>query len=335
MFLTITAAIISLILTATAMPFFIKFYQMKKIGGQQMHEDVKQHLEKAGTPTMGGTIFLLVASLLSLFFGLIMFKEWSHLGLITGILAVILIYGFIGFFDDFLKIFKQINEGLTARQKMFLQIVGGLIFYFLHVAPSKIDSINILGYHFHIGFLYLFFVLFWIVGFSNAVNLTDGIDGLASISVAISLSTYGIIAYIQKQFDVLLLIAIMIGALLGFFIFNRKPAKVFMGDVGSLALGAMLAAISIALRQEWTLLLIGLVYVLETSSVMMQVSYFKYTKKKFGEGRRIFRMTPFHHHLELGGLSGKGNRWSEWKVDAFMWTLGALASLLVLAILYL
>ena len=127
----------------------------------------------------------------------------------------------------------------------------------------------------------------------------------------------------------------MIGALLGFFLFNHKPAKVFMGDVGSLALGAMLAAISIALRQEWTLLMIGLVYVLETSSVMLQVSYFKYTKKKYGEGHRIFRMTPFHHHLELGGLSGRDKKWSEWQVDAFLWTIGSLASLVVLAILYL
>lgn len=135
------------------------------------------------------------------------------------------------------------------------------------------------GYQLPLGIFYLFFVLFWVVGFSNAVNLTDGIDGLASISVVISLLTYGVIAYVQGQFDVLLLIGTMIGALLGFFLFNHKPAKVFMGDVGSLALGAMLAAISIALRQEWTLLIIGIVYVLETSSVMLQVSYFKYTKK--------------------------------------------------------
>lgn len=108
-----------------------------------------------------------------------------------------------------------------------------------------------------------------------------------------------------------------------------------MGDVGSLALGALLAALSIALRQEWTLLFIGIVYVFETSSVMLQVAYFKYTKKKYGEGRRIFRMTPFHHHLELGGLFGKSAAWSEWRVDAFLWGVGALASLLTLAYLYL
>ncbi|MGT2934070.1 phospho-N-acetylmuramoyl-pentapeptide-transferase [Streptococcus catagoni] len=335
MFLTTVAGVISLILTALAMPYFIRYYQYKKIGGQQMHEDVKQHLAKAGTPTMGGTVFLLVATFVSLLFSLVNFRQGHSLGLISGILAIVVIYGFIGFLDDFLKIFKQMNEGLTAAQKLTLQIVGGLIFYFLHVGPNGINAINIFGFSLHLGIFYIFFVLFWVVGFSNAVNLTDGIDGLASISVVISLATYGVIAFQQKQFDVLLLIGVMIGALLGFFIFNKKPAKIFMGDVGSLALGAMLAAISIALRQEWTLLIIGIVYVFETSSVMLQVSYFKYTKKKYGEGRRIFRMTPFHHHLELGGLSGKSKRWTEWQVDAFLWTVSAVASLIILAILYL
>ncbi|MCC9743478.1 phospho-N-acetylmuramoyl-pentapeptide-transferase, partial [Streptococcus agalactiae] len=234
-----------------------------------------------------------------------------------------------------LKIFKQINEGLTPKQKMSLQLIAGLIFYFVHVLPSGTSAINIFGFNLEVGYLYAFFVLFWVVGFSNAVNLTDGIDGLASISVVISLITYGIIAYNQTQFDILLIIVIMIGALLGFFVFNHKPAKVFMGDVGSLALGAMLAAISIALRQEWTLLFIGFVYVFETSSVMLQVAYFKYTKKKTGVGKRIFRMTPFHHHLELGGVSGKGNKWSEWKVDAFLWAIGIFTSAVTLAILYL
>ena len=160
--------------------------------------------------------------------------------------------------------------------------------------------------------------------FQTSVNLTDGIDGLASISVAISLVAYGIIAFAQRQFDVLLIIVTMIGALFGFFVFNHKPAKIFMGDVGSLALGAMLAAISIALRQEWTLLIIGIVYVFETSSVMLQVSYFKYTKKKYGEGRRIFRMTPFHHHLELGGLTGNQKNGQNGKLMLFCGVLGLL-----------
>ena len=153
---------------------------------------------------------------------------------------------------------------------------------------------------------------------------------MASISVAISLVAYGVIALEQKRFDLLIVIISMIGGLLGFFVFNHKPAKIFMGDVGSLALGGMLAALSIALHQEWTLLLIGIVYVFETTSVMMQVTYFKLTG-----GKRIFRMTPVHHHFELGGFSGQGQPWSEWKVDFFFWGVGLLASLLTLAILYL
>lgn len=338
MLLSIIAGLVAFASTVLAMPHFIRFFQIKKIGGQQMHEDVKQHLEKAGTPTMGGTVFLAVAFVVTVVFFLmsqLLNPTQGNWSAVVGILAVLAIYGTIGFLDDFLKIFKQINEGLTSKQKMAAQIIGGLLFYFLHVQVSGQDSLNIFGYQLHLGIFYIAFVLFWIVGFSNAVNLTDGIDGLASISVVISLSAYGVIAYRQGQMDILLVILTMIGGLLGFFSFNKKPAKVFMGDVGSLALGAMLAALSIALGQEWTLLLIGLVYVLETSSVMLQVSYFKYTKKKFGEGRRIFRMTPFHHHLELGGLSGKAEQWSEWKVDAFLWSLGAIASLFTLALLYL
>lgn len=336
MLLSFVAGLLAFGATVLLMPHFIQFFKIKKIGGQQMHEDVKQHLEKAGTPTMGGTVFLTVAILVSLIAALAyQFVKPTNLGATFGILAVLLIYGAIGFLDDFLKIFKKVNEGLTSKQKMIAQLIGGFLFYMLHVHPSGLTSLNVFGINLNLGVFYIVFVLFWIVGFSNAVNLTDGIDGLASISVVISLSAYGVIAAAQKQFDILLIIVTMIGALLGFFLFNKKPAKVFMGDVGSLALGAMLATISIALHQEWTLLFIGIVYVLETSSVMLQVSYFKYTKKKFGEGRRIFRMTPFHHHLELGGLSGKGDKWSEWKVDAFLWTVGAAASLLILALLYL
>ena len=190
--------------------------------------------------------------------------------------------------------------------------------------------LNVFGFPLELGFLYIFFVLCWLVGFSNAVNLTDGIDGLASISVVISLGAYAVIALEQKRFDLLIVIFSMIGGLLGFFGFNHKPAKIFMGDVGSLALGGMLAALSIALHQEWTLLLIGIIYVFETASVMLQVTYFKMTG-----GKRIFRMTPVHHHFELGGFSGRGKAWSEWKVDFLFWGIGLVASLITLAILYL
>ncbi len=329
----ILAGIAAFLGTVLLIPHFIAFYQAKRIEGQQMHEDVKQHQFKAGTPTMGGTVFLAVSILVTYLFAA---KLHMLTGGVMAILFILFLYGLVGFLDDFLKVFRKINEGLNPKQKLILQILGGVVFYLVHIkAAGTGGELNVFGHFIQLGPLYFAFVLFWLVGFSNAVNLTDGIDGLASISVVISLATYSVISYVDHKLDILLVCLTMIGGLLGFFVYNRKPAKVFMGDVGSLALGGMLATISIALRVEWTLLLVGLVYVIETSSVMLQVSYFKYTKKRFGEGRRVFRMTPFHHHLELGGLTGKGEKWSEWKVDFFLWGFGVAMSLITLAILYL
>lgn len=325
MLISIFAGVIAFILTVIGIPAFIRFYHKAQITGQQMHEDVKQHQAKAGTPTMGGLVFLLAGVLVSLILALVTNQLTNNVGMI---LFILVLYGLVGFLDDFLKVFRKINEGLNPKQKLLLQLVGGVIFYFFYERGG--DILNVFGFPLHLGVFYILFALFWLVGFSNAVNLTDGIDGLASISVVISLSAYGVIAYVQNQLDILLVIVAMIGGLLGFFVFNHKPAKVFMGDVGSLALGGMLAAISMALHQEWTLLMIGLVYVFETTSVMMQVTYFKLTG-----GKRIFRMTPVHHHFELGGFSGKGQAWSEWKVDFFFWGVSLLASLLTLAFMYL
>ena len=325
MFISISAGIVTFLLTLVGIPAFIQFYRKAQITGQQMHEDVKQHQAKAGTPTMGGLVFLIATVVVSFLLALFSKQLTNNVEMI---LFILVLYGLVGFLDDFLKVFRKINEGLNPKQKLALQLLGGVVFYFFYDRGG--DMLSVFGYQVHLGIFYILFALFWLVGFSNAVNLTDGIDGLASISVVISLSAYGVIAYVQGQMDILLVILAMIGGLLGFFVFNHKPAKVFMGDVGSLALGGMLAAISMALHQEWTLLLIGIIYVFETTSVMMQVSYFKMTG-----GKRIFRMTPVHHHFELGGLSGKGNPWSEWKVDFFFWGVGLLASLLTLAILYL
>lgn len=325
MFISITAGIVTFLLTVVGIPAFIQYYRKAQITGQQMHEDVKQHQAKAGTPTMGGLVFLIAAVIVSFLVALFTKQLTNNVGMI---LFILVLYGLVGFLDDFLKVFRKINEGLNPKQKFTLQVLGGIIFYLFYERGG--DILSVFGYPIHLGWLYIIFALFWLVGFSNAVNLTDGIDGLASISVVISLSAYGVIAYLQNQMDLLLVIFTMIGGLLGFFIFNHKPAKVFMGDVGSLALGGMLAAISMALHQEWTLLIIGIVYVFETTSVMMQVSYFK-----LSGGKRIFRMTPVHHHFELGGLSGQGNPWSEWKVDFFFWGIGLVASLLTLTFLYL
>ena len=325
MLMSILAGISAFVLTVIGIPVFIRFYRKAQITGQQMHEDVKQHQAKAGTPTMGGIVFLITGVLVSFVLALLSNQLTNNVEMI---LFILVLYGLVGFLDDFLKVFRKINEGLNPKQKLLLQLVGGVVFYFFYERGG--DMLNVFGFPLHLGVFYIFFALFWLVGFSNAVNLTDGIDGLASISVVISLSAYGVIAYVQNQLDILLVILAMIGGLLGFFVFNHKPAKVFMGDVGSLALGGMLAAISMALHQEWTLLLIGIVYVFETTSVMMQVTYFKLTG-----GKRIFRMTPVHHHFELGGFSGKGQAWSEWKVDFFFWGVGLLASLVTLAFMYL
>lgn len=327
MLTAIIAGITTFILTIIGIPAFIRFYQKARISGQQMHEDVKQHQAKAGTPTMGGTVFLLASIVASFVIALFSGNLSSN---VTTILFILFLYGLVGFLDDFLKVFRRINEGLNPKQKLFLQLVGGVVFYLFFERHGGGNMLNVFGFPLELGFLYIFFVLFWLVGFSNAVNLTDGIDGLASISVVISLGAYAVIALEQKRFDLLIVIFSMIGGLLGFFGFNHKPAKIFMGDVGSLALGGMLAALSIALHQEWTLLLIGIVYVFETASVMLQVTYFKMTG-----GKRIFRMTPVHHHFELGGFSGRGKAWSEWKVDFLFWGIGLVASLITLAILYL
>ncbi|GGE36785.1 phospho-N-acetylmuramoyl-pentapeptide-transferase [Streptococcus himalayensis] len=327
MFVAIVAGIFTFVLTCIGIPAFIRFYQKARISGQQMHEDVKQHQEKAGTPTMGGVVFLVASIVVSFLLALATGQLTSSVLMILFILAL---YGIVGFLDDFLKVFRKINEGLNPKQKLALQILGGIVFYIFFDRHGGGDLLNVFGISLHLGHFYLAFVLFWLVGFSNAVNLTDGIDGLASISVVISLLAYSFIAVMQDRFDILLITISMIGGLLAFFLFNHKPAKIFMGDVGSLALGGMLAAISMALHQEWTLLLIGLIYVFETSSVMLQVAYFKWTG-----GKRIFRMTPLHHHFELGGFSGQGEPWSEWKVDALFWGVGLLMSLLTLLILYL
>ncbi len=325
MFISFFTGILTFLLTLVGIPTFIRFYRKAQITGQQMHEDVKQHQAKAGTPTMGGVVFLVTSVLVTFFTSLFSNQFSNNVGMI---LFILVLYGLVGFLDDFLKVFRKINEGLNPKQKLALQILGAIIFYLFYERGGEI--LSVFGYPLHLGWFYIIFTVFWLVGFSNAVNLTDGIDGLASISVVISLSAYGVIAYMQNQFDLLLVILPMIGGLLGFFIFNHKPAKVFMGDVGSLALGGMLAAISMALHQEWTLLIIGIVYVFETTSVMMQITYFKLT-----EGKRIFRMTPVHHHFELGGFSGQGKPWSEWEVDFFFWGIGLVASLVTLAFLYL
>lgn len=310
---------VSFAITVSIMPMFIGYLIMKKRGQSIREEGPQWHNKKAGTPTMGGTIFLVAILISALLIGWWKSALTSSLFLL---LFIMILYGLLGFLDDFIKVFKKRNLGLKSGQKLVGQLVGGVIFYVVYRYEGFANTLHLPGIgNIHLGWFFGLFILFWLVGFSNAVNLTDGIDGLVSGLGIISFAAYAFIAWKQEQIDVLIVCLTTIGGLIGFFAYNKKPAKIFMGDVGSLALGGMLAAISILLHQEWTLLLIGFVYVCETASVMLQVASFKLT------GKRIFKMSPIHHHFEMCG-------WSEWKIDIIFWLVGLVGSALALFILY-
>lgn len=306
-------------ITVATMPLFIGYFQIKKYGQEILEEGPNWHQAKAGTPTMGGTVFL-IAIIISALWVAVWQQALTPALWIS--LFILLVYGGLGFLDDFIKIFRKRNMGLNSKQKLIGQIIGGIIFYAVLVSEGATNTVNVFGYDLHLSFLYGLFIIVWLVGFSNAVNLTDGIDGLVSGLGAISFATYAIIAWNQQQYDILILCLSVVGALIGFFGYNHKPAKIFMGDVGSLALGGLLATISILLHQEWTLLLIGLVYIVETLSVMIQVTSFKLT------GKRVFKMSPIHHHFEMVG-------WSEWKIDGVFWLISLLFSGITLFIYFL
>lgn len=306
----------SFAITVAGMPFIIGYFRMKKQGQEIREEGPKWHNSKAGTPTMGGLGFLAAAVITAIWFSLWTQKMTTSLVILV---FVLLLYGIIGFLDDFIKLTKKQNEGLTSSQKFIAQVVVAIVFYAVYRIEGNPNTLNFFGIDLPLNIIYGLFVVFWLVGFSNAVNLTDGIDGLVSGLGTISFATYGIIAWNQQQYEVLIVCLAVMGGLVGFFPYNKKPAKIFMGDVGSLALGGLLAAISIILHQEWTLLLVGLVYIFETASVIIQVTSFKMT------GKRVFKMSPLHHHFEMSG-------WSEWKVDTVFWIIGLVASIIVLLI---
>ncbi|WP_240620166.1 phospho-N-acetylmuramoyl-pentapeptide-transferase, partial [Peribacillus acanthi] len=234
------------------------------------------------------------------------------------LLFVTLGFGLLGFLDDFIKVVMKRNLGLTSLQKLIGQIVIAIIFYWIYKdTEGFLPHIGIPGtdLELNIGWLYVVFIIFWQVGFSNAVNLTDGLDGLVSGTAAIAFGAYAVLAWNQSQYDVALFSVAVVGAVLGFLVFNAHPAKVFMGDTGSLALGGALATVALLTDLELLLVIIGGVFVIETLSVMLQVASFKMT------GKRIFKMSPLHHHYELVG-------WSEWRVVVTFWTVGLLFAVL-------
>ncbi|MGY3778851.1 phospho-N-acetylmuramoyl-pentapeptide-transferase [Isobaculum melis] len=313
---TIVPIVGSFSLTIMFMPLFIGYFQLKKLGQQTREEGPSWHEKKSGTPTMGGTVFLIAAVITTLAVNL----WYTGIVSMSAILLVFILalYGLLGFLDDFIKIFKKRNMGLTSKQKFVGQLIGGFVFFLVYQNEGFSTALDfpLIG-SIDIGWFYGLFVIFWLVGFSNAVNLTDGLDGLVAGTATIAFSAYAYIAYLQNQTDILIFCLTIVGGLVGFFFFNKKPAKIFMGDVGSLALGGALAAVSILLHQEWSILLIGIIFVIETASVMIQVASFKLT------GKRVFKMSPIHHHFEMSG-------WSEWRVVLTFWLIGLIGAALTI-----
>ena len=299
--ITIAAAFLITVLLGRAV---IPMLHALKAGQSIREIGPKWHQVKAGTPTMGGIMFMAAALLCVVIIGwtAAMAGTYEHLM----VLGFSLVYGLIGFVDDFVKVKKKRNLGLTALQKLVLQLAAALAYLALLRWNGNLSS-NLYIPFFNVWWeipwvLYLVFAVFVIVGCVNAVNLTDGVDGLASGVTVPVMAFFAVTAYLWGNETLALFPAAIVGGLLGFLVYNFHPAKVFMGDTGSLFLGGAVCGMAFALDMPLILVLVGLVYIVEAVSVIMQVLYFKAT-----HGKRIFRMTPIHHHFEMGG-------WSEVKI---------------------
>ena len=303
------AAIVAAGFVLVTGPFFIPELHKLKFGQSIREEGPKSHQKKSGTPTMGGIMIILGITL-----GTLAAAPWTP----EVLLAVFIMLGHfvLGFLDDYIKVVKKRNLGLKARQKLAGQILIAVVTMYVATQVLGIDTdiwIPGLDENVSLGALYYPLVLFVLVGTSNAVNLTDVLDGLAAGTVAIAASAFAVVSVLTGHGDLAYLCVAMAAACLAFLRFNAHPAKVFMGDTGSLALGGALAAVGILTHTEILLAVIGFVFVCEALSVIIQVISFQTT------GKRVFRMSPIHHHFELGG-------WSEWKVVTVFWCVGLIAS---------
>ena len=282
--------IITIVLGIIIVPILKKF----KIGQIERKEGPKEHLKKSGTPTMGG-IMIVIALVLILAFNSITNKE------LLLVIVPILGFGFVGFLDDYKKLVLKSTKGLSPLKKMLGLFIVVAIFIFLYINVFDLGTdiiIPIINQPITLSIgVFIVFTAFVLLGTSNAVNLTDGLDGLASGVVAIIMTFFTVIAIKNNDTNMIILGASTVGTCLGFLFFNMHPAKVFMGDTGSLALGGAVAAIAIMLKMPLYLIIVAFVCVFDTISVILQVAYFKIT-----HGKRIFKMAPFHHHLELSGM---------------------------------
>lgn len=308
---------IAFLITVLISPLFIPLLRRLKFGQSIREEGPQSHQKKTGTPTMGG--IMIVISIVVTTVIMVLRISPGTIGFEFGLLLFVLLgYGLLGFLDDFIKVAMKRNLGLTSKQKMLGQIIIALIFYFILARQDFPTYIQIPGtdIQFELGWAYAILIIFMLVGSSNGVNLTDGLDGLLAGTAAIAFGAYAILGmYFGTSLEVVIFSLAVVGALLGFLVFNAHPAKVFMGDTGSLALGGAIAAVAILTKTEFLLVIIGGVFVIETLSVIIQVISFKTT------GKRVFKMSPLHHHYELLG-------WSEWRVVTTFWLIGLLFAIL-------
>ena len=331
----ILAALTALVISFLIGPWMIRRLSYNQIGQRVRDDGPKTHLPKAGTPTMGGTLILVAMGASTLLWADLRNRfVWITLG-------VTLAFGLIGFWDDYLKLVVGNSRGLIARYKYFWQSVAGLCCAVALFVTAKSPAETALFLPFFktvmvpLGYGYILLTYFVVVGSSNAVNLTDGLDGLAIMPAVLVGGALGVFAYatgnavfsgylgipfIEGTGEILVFCATLVGAGLGFLWFNTYPAQVFMGDIGALALGAALGVVAVIVRQEIVLLIMGGVFVMETVSVMLQVASYKLT------GKRIFRMAPIHHHFELKG-------WAEPKVIVRFWIISVILVLIGLATL--
>ncbi len=335
-FRSILAALTALLVGLLCGPMTIRWLRGLQIGQMIRDDGPKSHLSKAGTPTMGGVLILLAITVSTLLWGdLHQMSLWVVLG-------VTISFGLIGWVDDYRKLVLKNSKGLSARWKYCWQSVITVITlcYLMYnssiLLHTQLTIPFLKAYFIHLGVFFPIFAYFVIVGASNAVNLTDGLDGLAIMPIVMVAGALGIFVYaasnvvfahylgipfVPNTGEITIFCASVVGAGLGFLWYNAYPAEIFMGDVGSLSLGAALGAIAVLIRQELVLMIMGGLFVIETVSVILQVGYFKYTK-----GKRLFRMAPLHHHFELKG-------WTEPKVIVRFWIMTVIFVLCGLATL--